>query len=172
MNMKEHILAAMHEQLDRWEELLGSLSPEQLAIPLAPSPWSTKDVIAHLWAWQQRTNARLEAAAHNGEPVFPKWPADLDPNGESDTDRINEWIYQTYRNLSWSEVHQAWKAGYLHLLNLAEAVAEKDLMDDSHYTWMQGYPLVLILLSTYDHHQEHYEKLLAWLRQHGGDIRP
>ena len=167
MNMKEHILTALREQFTRWEELLAGMSEEQIAIPLSPSAWSSKDVMAHLWAWQQRSIARLEAATLDREPAFPKWPADMDPNGESDTDRLNDWIYQTYHNLPWPEVHQAWKVGYLRLLNLAEQVAEKDLMDESRYSWMKGSPLAQVLLSSYDHHQEHYEKLLAWLQEHG-----
>ena len=32
MNMKEHILAALREQFNRWEELLESLSEEQIAV--------------------------------------------------------------------------------------------------------------------------------------------
>jgi hypothetical protein len=73
MNMKEHILAALREQFNRWEELLASMSEAQLTTPHLPSHWSTKDEIAHLWAWQQRSIARLEAALSNREPEFPKW---------------------------------------------------------------------------------------------------
>jgi len=168
MDMKGHILAAMDEQFTRWEELLAGMSETQLAVPLSPSAWTTKDVLTHVWAWQQRTNARLTAAVLDREPEFPKWPAELDPNAE-DVDQVNDWIYKTYRERPWPETHQDWKAGYLYLLNQAGQMAEKDLMDDNRYKWMQGYPLVLTLLATYDHHQEHYEKLLAWLQGHGSD---
>ena len=50
MNMKEHILAAIREQFDRWEELLASLSEEQIIAPRFDFDWSIKDVMAHLWA--------------------------------------------------------------------------------------------------------------------------
>jgi len=30
-----------------------------------------------------------------------------------------------------------------------------------------GYSLAFILVASYDHHQEHLEKLLAWLTEHG-----
>lgn len=168
MNMKAHILTALDEQLGRWEELLDSLNEEQLAVPLTPSPWTTKDVIAHLFAWQQRSIVRLEAATLDREPEFPNWPADLDPEAE-DVDQINDWIYKTNRKRPWPEMYQAWKVGYLRLLNLGEQLAERDLMDESRYPWMQGYSLAFVLLATYDHHQEHYEKLLAWLQGHGSD---
>lgn len=57
MNMKMHILKALGEQLERWEELLASMSDEQITDPQLPSGWSIKDVIAHLMAWQQRSIA-------------------------------------------------------------------------------------------------------------------
>jgi hypothetical protein len=61
MNMKDHILTALSEQLNRWEGLLDRLSDEKINTPLAPSNWSTKDVISHLRAWQQRSIARLDS---------------------------------------------------------------------------------------------------------------
>ncbi len=62
MNMKQHILAAVREEFDRWEELLASLSEEQITALLLLSIWSIKDVMAHLMAWQQRYIARVQAA--------------------------------------------------------------------------------------------------------------
>ena len=49
---------------DRWELLLASLSEKQLTDSNLPSNLSVKDVIAHLWAWQQLSVARAEAALH------------------------------------------------------------------------------------------------------------
>lgn len=165
MNMKEHILAALREQLNRWEALLESLSTEQITAPLLPSYWTIKDVIAHLRAWQQRSVARIEAALADQEPVYPRWLAGADPDAESNTDQVNAWIYEAHREHSWAEAHENWRAGFLRLLELSEAISEKDLLDASRYPWLEGYPLAFILLATYDHHQEHLEILLAWLQE-------
>ena len=167
MNMKEHLLAALKEQLDRWEELLDHLSNNQINVLLAPSNWSTKDVLSHLSAWQQRSIARLEAALSDREPIFPKWLPELDPDSEVSTDQINAWIYETHRDESWVTVRQNWKDGFSRLLELGERISERDMMDESRYTWMEIRPLALIFISTYDHHQEHLDKLLAWLKEHG-----
>ena len=80
MKMKQHILAALSEEFNAWEELLTSMSEEQITTPPLPSDLSIKDVIAHLWVWQQRSVARLEAALLDREPEFPGWPAELDPD--------------------------------------------------------------------------------------------
>jgi hypothetical protein len=167
MNMKEHILAALRELFDRWEELLASLSDEQITAPLLPSRWSVKDEIAHLWAWQQRSIARLEAAFYDREPEFPRWLADVDPESAGPPDRTNDWIYETYRDQPWSVVHQNWRSGYLRFLEFGEGFSERDLLDGDRYPWLEGYSLALILLASYDHHQEHLEKLNAWLQEQG-----
>ena len=167
MNMKEHLLTALKEQLNRWEELLDHLSNNQINVLLVPSNWSTKDVLSHLRAWQQRSIARLEAALFDREPIFPKWLPALDPDSEVSTDQINAWIYETHRDESWVTVRQNWKDGFSRLLELGERISERDMMDESRYTWMEIRPLALIFISTYDHHQEHFDKLLAWLKEHG-----
>ena len=167
MNMKEHLLAALKEQLNRWEELLDHLSNNQINVLLVPSNWTTKDVLSHLGSWQQRSIARLEAALSDREPIFPKWLPELDPDSEVSTDQINAWIYETHRDESWVTVRQNWKDGFSRLLELGERISEIDMMDESRYIWLEMRPLALILIGTYDHHQEHLDKLLAWLKEHG-----
>lgn len=167
MIMKHHVLAALREEYDNWEELLGGLDETQITTPLEPSNWSIKDDIAHLMAWQQRSIARVEAALLDREPKFPTWKAGLDPEVEGNIDGINAWIYESHRDQPLSQVYQDWSAGFQRFLQLAEQISERDLLDSDWYSWLDGYPLVLYLIASYDHHQEHLEKLQTWLREHG-----
>jgi hypothetical protein len=121
----------------------------------------------HLRACQQRSIARFEAARLHREPEFPKWLAELDPDAETNTDHMNAWIYESSREQSWSTVHQHWREGFQRFLELGEAIPEKDLLDAGRYPWLKGHPLAFILLASYDYHQEHLEKSLGWLREHG-----
>lgn len=168
MNMKEHILTALREQYDRWEDLLAVLSEEQIAAPLKPSDWSVKDVIAHLRAWQQRSVARMEGALFEREPELPRWLEEVDPDTEANIDQVNAWIYKTYRDVPWLRVYQHWSEGFLLFLEAGQGISESDLLDSGRYPWLEGYPLANILLASYHHHQEHYEKLQAWLQEQGG----
>ena len=165
MNMKEHILAALKEQFNRWEELLKNLSEEQITTPRFDYDWSIKDVIAHLWAWQQISTARMEAAVHDRAPEFPTWITELDGDWEENADQTNARIYETNRHKSWSEVYQNWREGFLNLLDAADPIPEKDLLDASRYSWLKGYSVAFVLVASYDHHQEHLEKLIAALQQ-------
>jgi uncharacterized glyoxalase superfamily protein PhnB len=164
MSMKRHILAALREEFHRWKELLAGMSKEQITAPCLASGWSIKDVVAHLWAWQQRSIARLEAARLDKEPEFPAWPIEGDPDVENSTDGTNAWIYETNRQRPWSGVYRDWREGFLRLLQLGEAIAERDLLDAERYSWMDHSPLALVLVSSYEHHHlDHLEPLLGRL---------
>ena len=62
MNMKNHILLALGEVFEQWNELLAGMSTAQAIAPDLPSNWSIKDTVAHLMAWQARSIARVEDA--------------------------------------------------------------------------------------------------------------
>jgi len=165
MNMKEHIVAALKEQFNRWEELLKNLNDDEITIPRFDYNWSIKDVIAHLWGWQQISTARMEAAMHNQEPEFPKWTTELAEGWEENANITNAWIYETQHEKSWSDIYRNWREGFLKLLDSAEPISEKDLLDGSRYSWLKGYSLAFILVASYDHHQEHLEKLIVALQR-------
>lgn len=167
MNMKDHILAALRENFDQWEDLLASLSEEEITAPHFDFDWSIKDVIAHLWAWQQISIARMEGGAQNREPEFPKWILSLGDDWEEDADRVNALTFETKHEKPWSEIYQNWKEGFLRILELGDKISERDLLDGDRYPWLKGYNLAAFLIASYDHHQEHLEKLTHWLQEHG-----
>ena len=159
MNMKDHIIAALQEQFERWEELLASLRKEQITSPQFDLGWSIKDVMAHLWAWQQISIARMEAGKLGREPQYPPWIMSIGYDWEEDADRVNTFTFENNRGKLWSEVYQNWKNGFLQLLELGNQISERDLLSGDRYPWLKGYNLASILIASYDHHQEHFEKL-------------
>lgn len=165
MNMKGHILAALREQFERWEMLLANLSEEQLLAPQFDLDWSIKDVMAHLWAWQQISIARMESGVQGGEPEYPQWIVHHVESWEENADKVNSAIYERQHGKPWSEIYQNWKIGFVQFLELGNKISERDLLDGDRYPWLKGYNLASILIASYDHHQEHFEKLLLWLQE-------
>lgn len=159
MFMKTHMLAALREEFDEWERVLAGLSSEQIHAAPAPGEMALKDEIVHLWAWQQRSIARLQAGQTDTEPDVPTWLPGVSPEVEENTDAVNGWIYENYKDRPWSEVYSAWRSGFLQLLDLAETLPEPTLLDASRFAWLNGYSLADVLLGTYDHHQEHLDHL-------------
>ena len=163
--MKEHIVMALSEQFDRWEDLLESLSEEQLTTPQFDLNWSVKDVIAHLWARQQISVARLEAGKLHREPEYPKWMVESNAEWEDDADYTNGLTFEKHHDKPWSEVHKNWREGFLRLLELGNEITELNLLDTGANPWLKGYSLAFILVASHDHHQEHLDKLLPWVRE-------
>jgi hypothetical protein len=167
MNMKEHILAALRENFDQWEELLARLSEEEITTPHFDFDWSIKDVMAHLWDWQQISIARMEGGVRDREPEYPKWILSLGEDWEEDANRVNALMFERNHEKPWSEIYQNWKDGFLRFLKLGNDISERALLDGDKYPWLKGYSLAFILVASYDHHQEHLEKLTRWLQEHG-----
>ena len=165
MNMKEHILAALREQFQSWEGLLATLSEEQISAPRFDLDWSIKDVMAHLWGWQKISIARMEGGVLDREPQIPKWVMELGDVWEEDANQTNARIYQNFHEQPWPRVHQNWREGFLRFLELGNEISERDLLDGDRYPWLKGYSLAFILVASYDHHQEHFEKLVDWLKE-------
>jgi hypothetical protein len=151
-----------HEHERSFQDLFESLNTEQLTAPSFDQDWSVKDIVNHLWGWQQVTLARLNAGVQDGEPAFPDWLTSFPGNWDADADQTNAWIVKEFRSLSWAEVHQNWMTGYQNLLESAAKIPEMDLLDGDRYPWMHGYSLAAVLLSTYAHHQEHLDFLVRW----------
>lgn len=165
MNDKAQIITALRKVFDRWEELLTGLSEEQITAPNRIDSLSLKDTVAHLTVWQQINVARLEAARQNRGPEYPAWHPEFDPETDEELAKINAWIHETRHQQLWSDVHQEWKERFLRFLELAESIPEKDLLEVGKYPWLREYPLSAVLLSSYEHHDEHLEPLLALLNR-------
>jgi hypothetical protein len=167
MTDKQQILKELAETFNQWVELLASLSEEQIAEPLLPSDWTVKDVIAHLWFWQQASIARMEAALHDKEPEYPEWWELFGPDPNEDVDRTNAWNYERNKDKSWPLVYADWSAQFQHYRELAGQLPEKDLLKPGRYTWMGDYALSASSMGTLEHHREHYDTLRIWLRENG-----
>lgn len=125
-------------------------------LPVQTNGWTVKDVLAHLHAWQQVSNARVTAALEGGEPRMPDWLKGGDPESESELDAYNERIYQMYRQQTWDEVQKAWRAGFTHLIENAGRIAQTDLLNEKKYAWLKGFALIAVLRGTLEHHAEHF----------------
>jgi len=166
MNAKQHIIDELAEIFNRWQILLASLSEEQLNAPLVPSSWTVKDVVAHLWSWQQASVARMEAGLQDEEPNYPNWWIQRGPDPDEDVDGTNALIYSLSKDKPWQVVFVDWKTQFMHYLKLTQQIPEVDFLQPERYTWMGKYAIADSSKGALDHHKEHFDTLLAWLKEH------
>ena len=122
-------------------------------------------MMAHLWGWQQISIGRMEGGLQDREPQFPAWVNELGKVWEEDANQTNARIYEINHEKPWSEIHQNWRIGFLQFLESGNQLTEKNLLDGDKYPWLGGYSLAFILVASYEHHQEHLEKLINWLEK-------
>lgn len=168
MKDKQHVLDELAEIFNRWQMLLASLSEEQILVPLVPSSWTVKDVVAHMWSWQQASVARMEAALQDKQPDYPAWWIQRGPDPEADVDGTNALLYRLSKDKPWQVVYFDWKTQFIHYLELTTQISEKDFLQAGRYAWLGNYAIANSSNGSLDHHKEHYEALTEWLLEHGG----
>jgi hypothetical protein len=171
MKNKDQLIESLRGEFDKWESLINGLYEDKVCNPLYPSTLSVKDEVAHLWAWQKISIARAEAVLSAKDPVYPKWPEGLDPDVDDDLDKINAWIFSTCHDLTWPEVYQNWRNGFLHFLEMGEKVLETEMFTFELFPWMAGYSFSQVLIGSYNHHQEHRERIQIWFKEHGMEMK-
>lgn len=167
MTDKQHILFQLKQVFTQWQDLLASLNEKQINTQLTPSTWTVKDIVAHMWAWQQGSVARMQAALQDKLPAYPDWWLANGPDPEADLDRTNAWIFQANHERAWESVYAQWRDQFQEYIELTTSLAEIDLLTVGRFAWMGKYAIADSCLGSIGHHQEHFDTLQDWLKEHG-----
>jgi hypothetical protein len=124
-----------HAQLD---ELLDTLSEEQMLRPGITGPWSIKDVLVHLTWWEQD----LIQTITQGKPLNPDVKKDL-----LAVDHANALAVEAQRQTPVKEVQAAFLRSSQQLLETIEHLSEEELANEETYTYL--------LENTSGHYAEH-----------------
>ena len=68
---------------------------------------------------------------------------------------MNEAIYQSRKNQTWSAVLNEWQERFRTVLSVSESLSEQDLETLGRYPWLRDYALVQVLVGSREHHEEH-----------------
>ncbi len=152
---KTQILAAMQQEYQHFEEVVGSLSEAQLTLP-GPYPdsnWSVKDTVAHLTAWMRRTIGRMPGQTLVPDPI-------VIPDGEDwnqSIERLNVHYYETSRQRPLGDVLAEFRKTYRDIKGVTEQLSEEQLHDPNVYGRLTG--------NTYGHFREHLDVIEPWLER-------
>jgi SAM-dependent methyltransferase len=157
---KQALVASLRAVFADWESLLAEKTEAAVCAPLRPGGWSIGGYLTHLFAWQQISVARMEAALRDTEPDYPAWLGGADPfHAEEHTGEFNARIQAAHAGRSWPERYRDWRAGFLRCIELAEAIPPALLADKDRFAWLKGHALAAVLEGTCEHHREHLEHL-------------
>jgi len=126
------LLQEIRTELDALNALLQQIKPQQMTRPgVTPGGWSVKDILAHIFGWQQHI-LKWHAQELRGEtPEVPgpgmTW---------RDIKRFNEMIYQEHRRRSLRAVLRDFAAYHQRMLELIAATSDADLLTVGRFKWM------------------------------------
>src|SRR5712692_11760910 len=106
---KAILLDKIQTGYNQFEAILAPLNEEQMTPPTVNGPWSVKDNIAHLTAWQGYLLDQLQGV------LLGKEPSEFMP-GLSTEDEINEHFYSKNKDRPLAEVLAAFRASYQRVL--------------------------------------------------------
>lgn len=139
---KTQLLAAIDKEYGVIEKFLAPLTPEQMAFAPAPGAWAVKDVLAHLYEWQQMFFRWYEAGSRGETPAVPapgyKW---------SQLPALNQAIYEQYQSLTPQQALGMFRESHQKTVRLIETLPEADLTAPGLYKWMNQNTLMAYLNS-------------------------
>jgi hypothetical protein len=157
---KAELLAEIRREWLLFETLLNGLSEAQMTAPNVEGPWSVKDMLAHLCAWEKVLLDRLGAALSRGAAQYAPILS------EDDVHRFNAQVYAESQGRSLPAVLLEFRSLYTGVLTTVEALGESFLTQpmpldyplDNLIAWQ------IIRANTSDHYQEHRLALETWLK--------
>ncbi len=155
---KQELLVEMRAGRRRLEDVLASLSEQEMLEPALFGTWSIKDWLGHLEYWERRV-AVIYLALREGKPV--------PPSGYATVDELNNSVYAANRDRPLMEVRRDEANTYQSLLVMVENAPEADRSDRQHFAWTTGQPFSeWIAGNSYGHYEEHWPDLVSWLNKH------
>lgn len=167
-SQKQIFLARLMHERDKFELLLNRIGyAGRMTLKGVSGKWSIKDIIAHIFAYEQYIADRMNEVL-DGEEYVPcrtqnALDAFLDEYGYPDfgsplldDDGPNEWIAEKYRNVSLDDVVMQ------EIQAFASIVSALDKMPEELITRHHLYDRVAN--NTYLHYREHIAEIKRWLR--------
>lgn len=137
---KTQLLAAIQKEYGALEKFIAPLTPEKLVQAPAPGAWAVKDVLAHLYEWQQMFFNWYESGQRGENPAVPapgyKW---------SQLPALNQHIYEKYQQLPPEQALTLFRESHQKTVEFIENLPESDLTMPGLYKWMNNNTLMAYL---------------------------
>jgi hypothetical protein len=166
---KDRLLQLMAQEHARMEQLLATLSEEQMTRPRVYDELSAKDVLAHIAAWG-RMQADWIGRSMRGEQVV-RYSPDFrltgdDARDEQVMDSLNEKVFRENKDKPLPEVLADFRAAHSELVQTVLGMSDEELNDPNRFEWWPGDPVWHnIAGNSYEHYKEHRELIEDWLKR-------
>ncbi len=144
---KETLISESLKERAALDQLLESLTPEQMVEPGTLGEWSVKDVLAHLYEWEQMVLGWLAVTEQGQRPHVPaegyKW---------SQLPALNEEIRSKHAALSLDEVLEMYREAHRQTMETVKSLSEETLFTRGLHPWMNNNHLAAYFTSSTSSH--------------------
>lgn len=157
------IIERIHTERRRLEKNLALLSDEDILEPGVIGEWSVKDILAHLFDWEQRFLGWYEAGLGGEVPEIPapgiKW---------SQLRILNQQVFEKHRNRRLEDVRTEFQSSFTKVLDTIEEIPESDIFEIGKYVWTGKENIGgFILANTANHYQWAKSRIRSWMKRTG-----
>jgi hypothetical protein len=166
--MKKSFIARLLHERDRFELLLNRIGfTRRMTMKGVTGNWSIKDIVAHIWAYEQYIADRLHEIAH-GEVYAPSkthnaLEAFCDSFGYPDfgsplltDDESNAWVYEQYKNVPLEEVVAQEIQAFTSIVKALEALPDGTI---KHHNLLNR-----VADNTIHHYRAHIHDIKVWMK--------
>ena len=129
------------------EELLATLTIEQMTQPNVIGEWAIKDILSHLIEWEQMVIKWYKTGVKGKVPAVPS-----EEYNWRQLPQLNHSIYLKHRDKSLMDIQKSFKAFYKKILKTIQDIPEKELLTCGHYTWTRNNALAAYFISCTSSH--------------------
>jgi hypothetical protein len=144
---KNQILETAQNERAALEELIATLTIEQITQPNVIGEWAIKDVLSHLTEWEQMVIKWYEMGEKGLIPSVPS-----EEYNWAQLPQLNYTIYLKFRDKSLVDIQESFKASYKTVLKTIQAIPENVLFTRGHYAWTRNNTLSAYFISCTSSH--------------------
>ena len=144
---KKELIESAQQEREALEELLATLTPEQMTQPNKIGEWAVKDVMAHLIEWESMVMQWYESGKKGKNPAVPSAEYNW-----GQLPALNHAIFLKYRAAPLAEIQKTFKASYKKILKTIESIPEKELFTHKIYPWTNNNQLAAYFVSATSSH--------------------
>ncbi len=144
---KPQLIEFANREYQRLLAFVAQLSESQRdSEPVYPDR-TTKDIVAHVYAWQLLELEWYQDGMHGKKPAIP-----AEGYTFKDTPALNEKLYLEYRNVSWKKLADQLHQTHQQLVAIIDAHTESELFTKKQYAWTGSSNMAVYLRSALSSH--------------------
>lgn len=129
------------------ETIISGLKKEQLTDHAILGTWTTKDIIAHISAWNKEIHKAIDIVLNNEKP----WYID------EIEDKFNEKEIEIRKNWSINQIVEEWQVSFNRLIHRIKIITSSEWNYQTDFTWPGGGSVSIKSLFGYRYQGEGHE---------------